>query len=164
MNNYIYVGRIINTFGIKGEIKVKSDFEYIDRVLMKDFPIYIGIAKNKETILSYRIHKNNYLISLNGYININDILKYKGNSIYVLRNDLNLNSNEYLLKDLIDFSVYDEDILLGKVIDYEKNSQYVLLKIKGDKTFYIPNIDKYIKNIDLINKRIITNKGSELVL
>ena len=45
MNNYIYVGKIINTFGIKGELKVSSAFEFKDRVFIKDFNIYIGEEK-----------------------------------------------------------------------------------------------------------------------
>ena len=40
----------------------------------------------------------------------------------------------------------------------------VLLKIKGNKTFYIPLIDEYIINVDINNKRIDTNKGSDLIL
>ena len=164
MDNYIYVGKIINTFGIKGELKVISDFEYQDRIFIKDFPIYIGTLKNKEEIESKRNHKNYNLILFKGYNNINDVLKYKGNSIYILRSDLKLEDDEYLLNDIIGFSVYDNDVYLGVIIDYELINNIVYFKIKGDKTFLIPNITEYIKNIDLINKKICTNKGSELII
>ncbi len=164
MNNYIVVGKIINTFGIKGELKVQSDFEFKERIFIKNMAIYIGINKDMEIISTRRVHKGYDLISFVGYNDINEVLKYKGAYIYILRNDLKLENNEYLYNDLIGLEVYDKDKLLGIVIDYEKSINNVLLKIKGNKTFYIPLIDEYIINVDINNKRIDTNKGSDLIL
>lgn len=164
MNNYILVGKIINTFGIKGELKIASDFEYQERVFKKDFPIYIGINKIKEIINSKRVHKKYNLILFEGYNNINEVLKYKGNNIYILRNDLQLNNDEYLLTDLVGLDVYDNDKLIGKVLDYEKTIQYTLLKVKGEKVFYIPNIKEFIKCVDLKARKIITERGSDLII
>lgn len=163
MNNYIYVGKIINTFGIKGELKIDSDFEYKDRILKNNQEIFIGENKCKEVIESRRVHKNYDMILFKNYSNINEVLKYKGKNIYVLRSDLNLQDNEYLLSDLIGYKVLDNKKIIGIVIDYEKNNN-VLLKIKGIKTFYIPYIDEYIMKIDKDKKQIITNKGSDLIL
>ena len=164
MNNYVFVGKIVNTFGIKGELKVISDFEYKDIVFKKDFPIYIGNEYIKESICNRRVHKNNDLILLNNYNNINEVLKYKGKNIYINREDLKLDSDDYLLNDLIGMEVYDNDILIGVVIDYENTVNNVLLKVKGSKTFYIPKIDKYIKEINIKENKIITNNGGELIL
>lgn len=164
MDNYIYVGKVINTFGIKGEIKVNSDFEYKNRVFIKDFVIYVGINKIKEVINSHRVHKNNDLINFIGYDNINQILKYKNEKLYILRSDLNLKDNEYLLSDLIGFEVYDDNKLLGIVIDYINNPGNILLKVKGNKTFYLPKVDVYIKDVNINKKIIITNKGSDLII
>lgn len=164
MNNYICIGKIVNTFGIKGELKVISDFEFQDRVFIKDFTLFIGEEKVKEVINTWRIHKNNYLLLFNNYSNINEVLKYKGKKIYINRNDLKLNKNEYLLNDLIGYSVYDKDKLLGIVVDYEKNINNILFKVKGDKSFYLPYIDEYILEIDNINKKIITNNGGNLII
>lgn len=164
MDNFIEVGKIINTFGIKGELKIVSDFEYKDKIFVKDFPMYIGELKNKEMVSTHRVHKNYDLTIFSGYTNINEVLKYKGNKVYIKREDLKLNDNEYLLNDLIGFEVYDESKLLGVVIDYDISPSNVLLKIKGDKTFYIPKIDEYIKEVKVSDKKIMTNKGSDLIL
>lgn len=164
MDNYICIGKIINTFGIKGELKIVSDFEYKDRVFKKDFNIYIGNLKNKEVINTYRVHKGYDLILFNDYSNINEVLKYKGEKIYINRLELELNNNEYLLQDLIGFDVYDNDKLLGIVIDYDNNNGNILLKIKGNKIFYIPKVQAYIKNINIKNKRIDTINGSDLII
>lgn len=164
MNDHIYVGKIINTFGIKGELKVLSDFEFKERVFKKDFNIYIGKDKIKEEINTYRHHQEYELISLMGYNNINEVLKYKGNDIYIKRSDLKLKSNEYLLNDLINLDVYDEDKYIGKVLDYTKTKEYYLLKVHLDKDYFIPCISHFIKRVDLKDKRIDTNKGSDLIL
>ncbi len=164
MKTYIKVGKIINTFGIKGELKVLSDFEFKDRIFTNDFALFIGDNKIKETINNHRVHKGLDLILLNNYSNINEVLKYKNKIIYIDKDDLKLNPGEYLLSDLINFDVYDNDKIIGKVIDYEKNKAYSLLKIMGEKTFYIPNIPDFIIDIDFKDKKIITNKGSDLIL
>lgn len=164
MDNYICVGKIINTFGIKGELKINCDFEYKDKIFNKDFPIYIGEFKNKEIVNSHRIHKNYDLVNFIGYSNINEVLKYKNEKIYIKREDLDLSENDYLLNDLIGLNVYDNDKLIGVILDYEQSVNYILLKIKGEKNFYIPLIDKYIKEVNIKDKQIITNNGSELIL
>ena len=164
MNDYVFVGKIINTFGIKGELKVLSDFEFKERVFTKDFNIYIGEDKIKEVVNTYRHHQEYELITLMCYNNINEVLKYKGEDIYIKRSDLKLEDNEYLLSDLIDLDVYDEDKYIGKVIDYTQTKEYYLLKVHLDKDYYIPCISHFIKNVDLKTKRIDTNKGSDLIL
>ena len=53
---YLYIGKIVNTHGIRGEIRILSNFKYKDRVFKKDIPIYIGKEKDREVISSYRHH------------------------------------------------------------------------------------------------------------
>ena len=47
---YIYLGKIVNTHGIKGEVRIISNFRYKSRVFVKGFTIYIGKKKDKEVI------------------------------------------------------------------------------------------------------------------
>lgn len=164
MNNFLLVGKIINTFGIKGEVKILSDFEFKDRIFKNGFKLYISEDKYEEEISTYRIHKNYDLITFKKYTNINEILKYKGANIYIKREDLKLKKNEYLFSDLIGFKVYDNEDLIGVVIDYEKNINNGLLKIKGEKNFYLPLIPEYIVNIYIDEKKIITQGGRNLIL
>ena len=83
MEEYIYIGKIVNTHGIKGEVRILSDFEKKDRVFVAGMPIYIGRKKEKEIINSYRHHKNFEMITMKGYNDINQILKYKGLYVYI---------------------------------------------------------------------------------
>lgn len=163
MNDYIMIGKIINYFGIKGEVKIISDFEYPDKVFKKEMSYYIGKDKAKEVVKSHRLHKSYHLISFEGLDNINDIIKYKNDYVYVKREELELKEDEYLLDELIGYKVYDKEILIGEVIDYVMSSS-VLLKVKGKKEFYLPNIPEYIKKIDKESKKIITDGGANLIL
>lgn len=158
----IFVGKISGYHGVKGELKVISDFEKRDNSFKKNNKIIID--NEVFEITSSRIHKNNYLITLNGLFDLNLVDKYIGKNLFIRRNDLNLSEDEYLLMDLIDFSVKDNDIFLGKVenIMYNKNNNF--LCVNGENKFYIPLIDVYIKKVDVINKVIETINGKDLII
>lgn len=160
---FIYIGKIVNTFGIKGELKIISDFFESGKVFKKGFKLYISPLYIEEEILNVRVHKNNYLVLFKNYNDINDVLKYKDMGVYINRDDLNLNSNEYLINDLIGFKVYDNSKLIGEVIGISKNNN-VLLRIKNNKEYYIPFIDEFISNVDVLNKRIDTKNGSDFII
>ena len=160
MNEMIYIGKTVSTFGIKGELKVISDFEYCDRAYQVNKKILIN---NIEHVISgIRYHKNYVLLKIDNLNNINDILKYVGFNIYIKRLDLNLSKDEFLYKDLINSEVIDEDdTKLGKIIEVV-NGINVLIKVKGTKEFYIPLIDNYVKRFDLDKKILYTKNAKEL--
>ena len=135
MNDFILIGKIVNTHGIKGEVKILSDFEYKERVFKPNIEIYIGKDKNKEVIKTYRHHKQFEMITMDEYSNINEVLKYKSQNVYVKRSILELNSNEYLYEDLIDMEIIEDKKVLGKIKDIVYNKNNKLLYIKGEKYF-----------------------------
>ena len=161
MNEMIYLGKTVSTFGIKGELKVISDFEYCDRAYQVNKKILIN---NIEHVISgIRYHKNYVLLKIDNLNNINDILKYVGFNIYIKRIDLGLKGCEYLYKDLINSEVIDDDnTKLGKVIEV-LNGNNVLIKVKGSKEFLIPLIDNYISKFDLNKKILYTKNAKELI-
>lgn len=160
MNEMIYIGKTVSTFGIKGELKVISDFEYCDKAYKVGNKILINNIEH--IISSIRYHKNYVLLKIDNLNNINDILKYVGFNIYIKRLDLNLSKDEFLYKDLINSEVIDEDdTKLGKVIEVV-NGINVLIKVKGTKEFYIPLINNYVKRFDLDKKILYTKNAKEL--
>ena len=154
--DYILIGKIVNTHGIKGEIRIISDFEFKDKVFVPGFNIYIGKDKIKETITSYRHHKIYEMITMDGYNDINEVIKYLKENVYILKKDLKLNDNEYLDKDLIDFKVYESDNLIGVVsnITYASETNKLLEVLNNDKKILIPFNDEFVININLQEKRI----------
>lgn len=161
MNNLVYLGKITSTHGIKGELKIKSDFEYKERVFVKSFNIYIdGIM---HTITSYRPHKQFDMITIDDIYDINEIYKYVGKDVYIKKEDLKLNSLEYLYQDLIGLSIIENNKFYGKVKGIRK-SNIPLLEIDYKTNYLIPLVDEYIKKIDLEKKYIIVEDVKELIL
>ncbi|MGM9835062.1 MAG: ribosome maturation factor RimM [Bacilli bacterium] len=161
---YIKIGKIVNTHGIKGELRIKSDFERKDLVFKKDFPLYISKDKKKEIISSYRVHKDFDMVTFVGYTNINEVLNYLKKDVYILKSDLNLKDNEYLLNDLIGMDVEDNSEIIGKITDFVYNNSNVLLVVNGVKQFYIPYNSYYIENVDTKKKIVKTNNAKDLIL
>lgn len=164
VTKFIYLGRIVNTHGIKGELRLLSDFEKKERVFKKDFPIYIGREKKKETITNYRHHKEFEMITLKGYENINEVLKYKGENVYINREDLHLEEKEYLYVDLIGLPVYENEEKLGTVKNIVYNKNNILLYIEASKNFYIPLNQEFIKEVDGKVGKIEVENAKGLIL
>lgn len=161
MNEMIFIGKSTSTFGIKGELKVRSDFNYLDKAYKIGNVILINNIEHK--ISGVRYHKNHVLLKIDNLENINDVLDYIGYNIYIKRSDLNLSSNEYLDSDLINSDVINDGINLGKVIDVIRGVN-TLIKVSGKVMFYIPYVDEYIINFDLENKKLYTKNCENLIM
>lgn len=161
MNEMIFIGKSTSTFGIKGELKVRSDFNYLDKAYKIGNVILINNIEHK--ISGVRYHKNHVLLKIDNLENINDVLDYVGYNIYIKRSDLNLSSTEYLDSDLINSDVINDGINLGKVIDVIRGVN-TLIKVRGKVMFYIPYVDEYITNFDLENKKLYTKNCENLIM
>ncbi len=149
---YIKVGKLVNTHGIKGEIRILSDFDKKSLVFKSGVNLYIGEHKEKVTIESYRPHKNYDMCIFKEYNYINDVLKFKGKNVFVLRSDLNLNSNEYLESDLIGMKAFYNDNTLGVIEEVVNNNGYKLLLLSNGK--YIPYHQEFMGEVDIINGKV----------
>lgn len=155
--DFVYLGKIVNTHGIKGEIRIISDVDFKSEVFKKDFKLYIGDKKEEFIILNYRKHKNYDMITFNGINNINDVLKYKGKNVYI--NKFDINYDGYFDEDLIGLNVYSKDKYIGKITDIVKSKASDILVINNDiKKFMVPKIEQFIEKVDLKNNKIYINE------
>jgi len=154
--DYIYIGKIVNTHGIKGELRLLSDFKYKERVFLENRRIYIGEEHIEEIINSYRHHKIFEMIKLKGYNNINQVLKYLNKPVYIKKNDLSLGDKEYLDDDLIDLNVIFNNREVGRVLAIRNVSENnkVIEALINEKKILIPYHKDFIKNVDLVNHNI----------
>lgn len=148
----IVIGKLVNTHALKGEVRIISDFKYKSRVFVPNFKLYIGKEKEEVTIKSFRHHKSFEMCVFHQYNYINDVLKFKGSLVYINREDLNLNSDEYLDEDLIGLNAIYEGKEIGDIKDIINNNGYKLFLI-NDK--YIPYNKEFIEKIDLDSGVII---------
>ena len=160
--NYLYLGKIVNTHGIKGEIRIISDFERKDLVFIPNFKIYIGNNKEENIINTYRHHKNFEMITLKGINDINDVLKYKGLHVYINRDDLKLDT--FLINDLINYKIVNNNNFYGIIKEIRSNNHDYLLYIEyNNKYYYIPYVNEFITNINHEKKEIEVERVEELL-
>ena len=146
----INIGKIVNTHGLKGEIRIISDFKYKKDVFKTNNVVYIN--KEKYIIKSYRFHKIYDMITLDSINTIEQAEELKGLNVYIDRTDYKFDG--YLNEDLIGLDVYDNEILKGKIVDVVKTINNDLLVIEGNKRHMVPNIPEFIKEVDLENNKI----------
>lgn len=140
----LYIGKLVNTHGIKGEVRIISDFKYKDKVFQKNSVIYIDNKAYK--INTYRKHKNYDMVTFDGISNINDVLFLKGKSVYINRDDFVFNG--ILDEDLYGKKVYDKEKYIGVLKKIEKNGGRELLVIQNkDKSYLVPYVSEFVKNI-----------------
>lgn len=153
--DYLYVGKLVNTHGIKGEVRLISNFRYKEKIFLPDFKLYIGKQKKEYIIESYRKHKNFDMLVFKGYHDINLIEHLKGSFVYINKNDLHLDKNTFLAVDLIGFNVIINDKLIGvinEVLDTPANEVLVL-----NNKVMIPYVKAFINNVNVDKKEVIVN-------
>ena len=161
--NKLYVGKVVGTHGIKGEIKILSDIEIVDKVFQKGRVLYFDGINDSYTISSVRFHKDNFLVLLDGFNNINDVLFLNKKKVYVDRECV-LDVDQYVLDDLIGFEVMCDGKSYGIVKDYDLNGSYATFLVEGENKFYLPNVDEYVINVDLTNKKVYTKNVGDLII
>ena len=156
MDEYIRIGKIVNTHGIKGELRILSDFKYKDRVFVQNRRIYIGEEKEEHIITSYRHHKVFDMITLSGFDDINEVLRFKNKDVFVKKNDLNLGKKEFLDEDLINLNVIFNNEQVGYVVAIRQVNpkNKIIEAMINNKVTLIPYHEDFIKDIDLDNKKI----------
>lgn len=143
----IYVGKIVNTHGIKGELRILSNFKYKNEIFKINNFLYIDNIKYQ--IRTYRKHKNYDMVTLNDYNNINDVLFLKGKQVYSLREYV----KEILPEDLIGYDVIYEGVKQGKVKYIMQNKvQEILVTDTNKKILFLK---EFINNIDDNKKEFV---------
>lgn len=154
----IYIGKLVNTHGLKGEVKIISDIDFKKEVFKKGNHLYIN--DDKLTINNYRIHKNFDMITFEEIKDINEVLKYKNSNVYIDKNEI---KNITLNEELIGYEVYS-DRYIGKISKLMKNKKYDILVIENnEKKYLVPNIKEFVIKIDSKNKKITLNEIEGLI-
>ena len=152
---YLYIGKLVNTHGIKGEVRLLSNFRHKDKVFIKDFKFYVGKDKKEYIVEAYRKHKNFDMVLFKDNHDINLIEHLKGSFVYINKEDLKLDKNTYLSVDLIGFNVIINDKLIGTISDVlDTPANEVLILNNG---IMIPYVDAFIKNVDITKKEVVVN-------
>lgn len=143
----VYIGKIVNTHGIKGELRILSDFEFKDKAFKVNTEIYID--NEKHIIKSYRKHKNYDMITIDNYNNINDVLYLLKKKVYKKKNELDLSDEEILDSDLLTYKVIDKNKNCGIIKEiFLASPTNKIIRVLFDKEVLIPINSPMIKKID----------------
>lgn len=165
---YFEIGQIVNTFGIKGFVKIVPFTDDLERFEELES---VFVVKQKQLIEmqieEVKYHKNLVLVKFKGIEDINMAEKYKGCYIKIKReNARKLPKDTYFIADLIGIDVYDENgNLLGKVDDIFNNKSHDVYVIKDDlgKQILLPSTKEVIKDVDVENNKIVVHLIDGLV-
>lgn len=157
---YLEVGKIVNTHGIKGELRIISNIDHKDEIFKVDNKLYIGNNYEENIIMTYRVHKNYDMVLFKGYSNINEVLKYKGCSVYINEDDYDV----LFVNLLIGYKIKNNNKYYGKVKEIVCNKIGYLLKIDYHNEYFIPYNEHFITNIDTELKEIIVSSVEELII
>lgn len=153
------IGKIVNTHGIRGEVKVVRITDFEDRFSPGNT---VYLQDNKEykplVIATHRVHKGFDLLHFKGYGNINDVEAFKGLMLSIDEDQLtDLEEDAYYYHEIVGCKVVTTDgEELGKVkeiLSPGANDVWVVQRIKA-KDLLIPYIEQVVKEVDIENKII----------
>ena len=160
MEQFLQVGVISSTHGLRGEVKVFPTTDDAARFqTLKNVVLDTGRKKLDLEIQSVRFFKQFVIVKFKGIDNINDIEKYKGKSLFVTReNAVELEENEYYIGDLIGMEVYTDDSeerfgVLKDVMETGANEVYIITSENHGEVL-LPAIHECIQDIDVEAKKM----------
>lgn len=159
MQEYLEIGQIVNTTGLKGFVRVMPFTDDITRFeKLKSLYLVKGQELLEKEVQEVRYYKNMVVLKLKGIDTVEEAQKLKGLYLKIQRKDaVKLPKNSYFIVDILGLDVYStKGEHLGKVEDIfptGSNDVYVVRSSEG-KQILIPAIKSVIKNIDLENKKI----------
>lgn len=168
MTKYLEIGQIVNTFGIKGMVKVKPFTENVKR-FDKLEKIYIENKKSRKEyeIEEVKYHKDMVLIKFKGINTLEEANLLRESCLIIDREkEEPLEEGTYYIVDMIGLEVYTEEgELLGKLEDIFNTGSNDIYVVKNElgKQILLPAIGEVIKQIDMENKKMIVHLISGLV-
>ncbi|MBU5482760.1 ribosome maturation factor RimM [Clostridium sp. MSJ-11] len=160
MKEFLSIGQIINTHGLKGELKVYPLTDDINRFKLLQ-NVYIN---NEEISIEWcKLQVDKVILKIKGVDSIEEAMKLKNQYLDVKREDaVELSEGSYFIADLIGCTVYDDhNNNLGEVYDVIQTKNNDVYWVKGKKELLIPALKTIVVNINIEEKIIIIKPVEE---
>jgi 16S rRNA processing protein RimM len=156
MIEYLRIGKIINTRGLKGEVKVEPLTDDIKRFESLSEVIMENDTKDTISIENVNYHKKFVYIKFKNVNSIEEANALRGMYLIINRKDaIELNKDQYFICDLIGLKVYEEKRYLGELTDVlQTGANDVYIVKNNDKEILLPAIKDVILNIDIERKTV----------
>jgi 16S rRNA processing protein RimM len=163
MEKWFNVGKIVNTQGLKGEVRVISRTDFPEERYKVGNVLYLFMPKSNSpielTVKSHRTHKNFELLTFEGFENINEVEKFREGILKVPESKLSkLDEGEFYFHEIIGCLVAttkgEEIGEITEILSPGANDVWVI-KSKTGKEILIPYIDEVVKKVDSKEKVIL---------
>lgn len=156
------VGKVVNTHGIRGELKVWPETDFPDERFRPGAELLLVSPDESQaiphTVSGARPQKNVFLVKFREYDNINQVERFKGWSLKVpADNRAKLAPNEFYFHDIIGCDVVTEEGekvgVVKEILRPGANDVWVVKQTNG-KTAYLPYIADVVRDVDVAAKRV----------
>lgn len=156
--DYIRIGKIVATFGVKGEVilqhglEKKSDFKAVEAIFIEQtknnfLPYFLQKAKAKDSAESY--------LSLEGIVTKEAAHRFIQKNVWLLQKDFEAVAGKASAIGLLGFAIYENNNLIGEVVEVIEQPHQLLLKtMYKNKEAFIPLHEETVEKIDRKKKQI----------
>ncbi|MDR0918467.1 MAG: ribosome maturation factor RimM [Oscillospiraceae bacterium] len=140
MKEYLEIGQIVATHGLKGEVKLNPWCDSPNMLL--DFDTLYFENGSPVDIVNARVQKSQVILQLSGYETVEDAEVLRNIILYSKREDFDLPKDTYFLVDLMGLEVFDVDsgVKYGVITDILQTGANDVYVVKGDRELLIPAI------------------------
>lgn len=167
-NEYLEIGRIVSTHGIKGEVRVQPWCDSPDE-LTRFETLYIKDTAGRRAvgILSARVHKNVVVMKLDGVDTVEQAQKLRDKILLAARADFGLPEGRYFVADLLSMEIVDcrSGEIYGRLTDVLQYGAADVYEVtgQGGSKLLIPAIDGVIEKRDFDSGKIYVDLPEGLV-
>lgn len=147
MKKYLEAGIIVNTHGIKGEVKIQPWADSAE--FLSEFK-YLYIDGKPAELESARIHKDCLIAQFKGVSDVNAAMVMKNKIVSIDRDDVRLPKGTFFIQDLIGATVSDESgNVLGKLTDVLELPSSNVYVVTGEREILVPAVPQFIVKTDV---------------
>lgn len=156
----VEIGKIVNTCGLHGEVKVISSSDFIKERLKKGNVINVyNEEKNIDAyykVSSFRKNEKFVYVKFDDVVKVEDAENLKGSLLFINSESLpELDKDSFYYCELLDMEVYYNNEKIGVISEVSDNTRQSLIRVKGENEFLVPFLDEFIEEIDKENKKIV---------
>lgn len=147
-NRFLEVGQIVNTHGVRGEVKVVPWCDSPQFLCQFD-TLYLDGQPIR--VLAARVHKSNVLLTLEGVSDVNAAMRLKNQILHIDRTGVELPEGRHFIADLIGLQVLDDETgaELGVITEVLTPPAQEVYVVKGEKQYLIPAVDEFVKETNV---------------
>jgi 16S rRNA processing protein RimM len=148
MNQYLETGKIVNTHGLNGEVRIES-WADSPEFLCGFKTLYVDGSPRK--VLSARVHKTCVIALLEGVASIDDAVRLKNKTVSIDRKDALLEKGRYFISDLVGLRAIDDATgeELGRITEILPLQAHNVYVISGRQEILIPAVPEFVRHIDI---------------